>query len=175
MLRFNIRCKRLLAICCALFICASLADAKVHRGTAKSGLRATSTSVKSARTKRSGVARRSNAKGKRRGTATARVRGQQAIDGGRVREIQEALIRAKYLDGEPSGVWDAETKGAMTRFQSDNGWQSRVVPDSRALIKLGLGPDHSRVMNPETSGINTAPAVAVTPASELQNGGGITQ
>ena len=25
----------------------------------------------------------------------------------------------------------------------DNGWQTKVVPDSRALIKLGLGPNYS--------------------------------
>jgi len=26
-----------------------------------------------------------------------------------------------------------------------------VVPDSRALIKLGLGPSHDKLMNPETA------------------------
>jgi hypothetical protein len=31
----------------------------------------------------------------------------------------------------------------MERYQSDNGWQSKVTPDSRALIKLGLGPKYS--------------------------------
>ncbi len=66
-------------------------------------------------------------------------------------QIQQALIRAKYLDGEPSGVWDGQTRSAMAKFQADNGWQSKVVPDSRALIKLGLGPSHSDVINPETS------------------------
>jgi hypothetical protein len=28
----------------------------------------------------------------------------------------------------------------MQKVQSDNGWQTRITPDSRALIKLGLGP-----------------------------------
>jgi hypothetical protein len=28
----------------------------------------------------------------------------------------------------------------MTKVQADNGWQTKLVPDSRALIKLGLGP-----------------------------------
>jgi hypothetical protein len=28
----------------------------------------------------------------------------------------------------------------MTKLQSANGWQTKLVPDSRALIKLGLGP-----------------------------------
>jgi hypothetical protein len=68
--------------------------------------------------------------------------GQQKIDASRASEIQQALIREKYLDGAPSGSWDSRTEAAMTRYQADNGWQSKVTPDSRALIKLGLGPNH---------------------------------
>jgi peptidoglycan hydrolase-like protein with peptidoglycan-binding domain len=71
-------------------------------------------------------------------------KGQQKIDGDRTRQIQEALIREKYMQGEPTGVWDSSTEQAMTRYQSDHGWQSKVTPDSRAIIKLGLGPDHSQ-------------------------------
>jgi peptidoglycan hydrolase-like protein with peptidoglycan-binding domain len=68
--------------------------------------------------------------------------GQQKIDAARATEIQQALIRQKYLDGQPSGKWDARTEAAMARYQADNGWQSKVTPDSRAIIKLGLGPNH---------------------------------
>jgi peptidoglycan hydrolase-like protein with peptidoglycan-binding domain len=68
--------------------------------------------------------------------------GQQKIDGTRATQIQQALIREKYLDGQATGAWDARTEAAMARFQADNGWQSKITPDSRALIKLGLGPDH---------------------------------
>jgi hypothetical protein len=28
----------------------------------------------------------------------------------------------------------------MQKLQAENGWQSKITPDSRALIKLGLGP-----------------------------------
>jgi Putative peptidoglycan binding domain len=69
--------------------------------------------------------------------------GQQTIQSDRAREIQEALIRENYLTGEPSGQWDARTKDAMTRYQADHGWQTKVTPDSRALIKLGLGPNYT--------------------------------
>jgi hypothetical protein len=31
----------------------------------------------------------------------------------------------------------------MAKLQADNGWQTKLVPDSRALIKLGLGPNTS--------------------------------
>jgi peptidoglycan hydrolase-like protein with peptidoglycan-binding domain len=68
----------------------------------------------------------------------------------RIREIQEALIRQKYLDGEADGVWGLTSQTAMARYQADNGWQTKVVPDARALIKLGLGPDRSSVINPES-------------------------
>jgi peptidoglycan hydrolase-like protein with peptidoglycan-binding domain len=88
-------------------------------------------------------------KGKSGGTW--RTRGQQGIDGARAREIQTALISSRYLDGQPTGVWDARTKAAMEKFQTDNGWQSKKVPDARALIKLGLGPDRTNLINPETA------------------------
>lgn len=73
--------------------------------------------------------------------------GQQKIDATRATQIQEALIREKYLDGQPSGKWDARTEAAMSRYQADNGWQAKVTPDSRALIKLGLGPKHESDLN----------------------------
>jgi len=65
---------------------------------------------------------------------------QRAIDDARATEIQQALLKAGYLTGPPSGHWDAATIAAMTKLQSANGWQTKLVPDSRALIKLGLGP-----------------------------------
>jgi hypothetical protein len=68
------------------------------------------------------------------------VRGQRQIDPDRAREIQGALIREHYLSGEPSGQWDAQSQAAMVKFQADQGWQTKLTPDSRALIKLGLGP-----------------------------------
>jgi peptidoglycan hydrolase-like protein with peptidoglycan-binding domain len=85
--------------------------------------------------------------------------GQQGIDEQRAREIQAALIQQKYLDGEPTGKWDEHSKDAMTRFQADHGWQTKVTPDSRALIVLGLGPKHENVLNPES--LAAMPAIAV--------------
>jgi len=84
------------------------------------------------------------------------------VDPERSREIQEALIRQHYLAGEASGKWDAATEDAMRRFQSDNGWQNKTVPDSRALIKLGLGPNHDHLLNPE-SAMTTAPVAPLAP------------
>ncbi len=70
-------------------------------------------------------------------------KGQQGINAERATEIQQALIREKYLTGEPTGTWDSRTQAALVKYQGDNGWQTKVVPDSRALIKLGLGPNYS--------------------------------
>ena len=70
-------------------------------------------------------------------------KGQQGINSDRAVQIQQALIREKYLTGEPTGTWDARTQAALVKYQGDNGWQTKVVPDSRALIKLGLGPNYS--------------------------------
>ena len=66
--------------------------------------------------------------------------GQRAIDSQRATEIQAALIKQGYLTGDASGHWDAQTESAMQKMQADNGWQTKLVPDSRAIIKLGLGP-----------------------------------
>jgi hypothetical protein len=88
---------------------------------------------------------------KRKRTLSWRNRGQQKIDPERARDIQQALIREHYMDGEPSGAWDDATQKAMQKYQADHGWQSVTTPDSRALIKLGLGPDHAHLLNPESA------------------------
>jgi Putative peptidoglycan binding domain len=70
---------------------------------------------------------------------------QTTIDPARATELQTALIKAGYLTGTPSGVWDAQAQAAMQKLQADNGWQTKLVPDSRAIIKLGLGPAQDNV------------------------------
>ena len=69
------------------------------------------------------------------------IQGQRTIDSERTRQIQAALIERNYLAGEATGEWNADTEAAMSKFQADNGWQTKLMPDSRALIKLGLGPN----------------------------------
>jgi peptidoglycan hydrolase-like protein with peptidoglycan-binding domain len=106
-------------------------------------------------------------------TASKRSRGQRGIDEERTRDIQTALIREHYMSGEPSGTWDQSTRDAMTRFQAANGWQTKITPDSRALIKLGLGPDHKGLLNPETAVIPAPHELGVAP--EAQPGGAANQ
>jgi len=97
--------------------------------------------------------------GKKGSKQVARKHGQQAIDSDRARQIQTALIREHYMDGVPTGTWDATTQAAMQRYQADQGWQSKTTPDSRALIKLGLGPSPDHLLNPENA-MTSAPAAA---------------
>ncbi|MGH9476049.1 MAG: peptidoglycan-binding domain-containing protein [Terriglobales bacterium] len=75
----------------------------------------------------------------------------------RATQIQKALVQAGYLKTS-SGSWDSGTAAALKKYQSDHRWQTRFVPDARALLALGL----------------VAP-VASTPAAEAtlaSNGGG---
>lgn len=128
------------------------------RATKKSGNSSPSSAKKSATTRRSSTGKHPRGRSRKK-------RGQQAIDSPRARQIQEALIQQHYLDGEPSGKWDAATEAALRRFQSDQGWQTKTVPDSRALIKLGLGPSTDGLLNPE-SAMTTAPVTTATQKPE---------
>jgi len=76
----------------------------------------------------------------KRSKSTAKPAGQRGIDDVRATQIQTSLIKSGYLSGQASGHWDAQTEAAMQKFQEDNGWQTKLIPDSRAIIKLGLGP-----------------------------------
>ena len=97
---------------------------------------------------------------------TKRQRGQQAIEPERVAQIQQALIRERYLTGEATGKWDATTLAAMQRYQGDQGWQTKLMPDSRALKKLGLGPDYSDAINAKDSSFAAPPPVSTIPTDQ---------
>jgi hypothetical protein len=119
-----------------------------------------------------GASHKVAAKGKR--SSRRRVRGQEKIDSERAQAIQEALIREHYLTGQATGTWNQASEDAMRRYQAEHGWQSKTVPDSRALIKLGLGPSHDRLLNPE-SAMTTAPdaprATSLNPVSHSADPG----
>jgi peptidoglycan hydrolase-like protein with peptidoglycan-binding domain len=93
--------------------------------------------------------------------------GQRGIDGDRTRAIQTALISRNYMTGQATGDWDPETEAAMQKFQGDNGWQTRLMPDSRALIKLGLGPDGDDGTAIASSGSNSTALQPATGADTL--------
>jgi hypothetical protein len=92
-----------------------------------------------------------------------KLHGQQSIDPRRVTEIQQALIRERYLATEASGKWDATTEAAMQKYQADHGWQTKLMPDSSAIKQLGLGPDYSNAINAKNSSFAAPPPSSTIP------------
>jgi hypothetical protein len=130
---------------------AKTASHKPHASTSKSN--GSSAGVKKSSSKTHTSGKKSSKK------KSARARGQQKIDSERAQAIQEALIREHYMSGEASGTWNQASEDAMRKYQADHGWQSKTVPDSRALIKLGLGPSKDGLLNPD-SAMTTVPDAA---------------
>ncbi len=94
----------------------------------------------------------------RRSTAYTRLARMQ-MDPARVESIQQALINSGAYHGAPTGQWDAQTRDAMARYQTANGFGVTGLPDAKSLMKLGLGP------HPLPAELNKAPAsAAVDPA-----------
>lgn len=158
----GIRTAGMLLLCAAVLACgvatpaSASDDATIKKsGTSSSSTRSKTKSRHVASSAKSGSAKTRTASSKRR-KKSSRVRGQQKIDSQRTQAIQEALIRQHYLSGAASGSWDQASQEAMRRFQRDHGWQDKTVPDSRALIKLGLGPSTDHLLNPE-SAMTTVP------------------
>ncbi|HJS99225.1 MAG TPA: peptidoglycan-binding domain-containing protein [Terriglobales bacterium] len=145
------RSRRILVAFSALLLLTTAAAAKTSKTSHKQ-----TTAHKSSKHVASHHARHSRSRHSRR--MAWKYRGQQRPDSERTREIQEALARQNYLHGTPSGVWDQNTRTAMAHFQEDHGWQTKMVPDARALIALGLGPSNNGLINPETAMTSAPPA-----------------
>jgi hypothetical protein len=166
--------------CALVLMCASgsppaaLAQASASEASTPAATHAKSSTAAAAHT---GKAKRTTSNksgshkgGKRKTTA----RGQQKIEPERAQAIQEALIREHYMTGEAAGTWNESSEAAMRRYQADHGWQSKTVPDARALISLGLGPSHDHLLNPESAMTTEPPAThaaSLTPVSHSADPG----
>jgi hypothetical protein len=51
----------------------------------------------------------------------------------------------------------------MQKYQADQGWQTKLIPDARALKKLGLGPDYSNAINAKNSSFAPPPPASTIP------------
>ena len=149
---------RVVVMLAALCLLASFAAAATTKNTSSTSPKSTASS--------------SSSKSKKKSKKSKKVRGQKAIDATRTKQIQQALIEQKYMQGEPSGKWDDTTQAALRKYQSDHGWQSKTVPDSRALIKLGLGPSKEGLLNPETAMTSASehPATSAKPTEAEASG-----
>jgi peptidoglycan hydrolase-like protein with peptidoglycan-binding domain len=74
---------------------------------------------------------------------------QKAPTPARITEIQTALERRGYYQGDPNGKWDSNTVTAMQRFQSENGLESSGKINALSLQKLGLGSSIAGVSAPK--------------------------
>ena len=74
---------------------------------------------------------------------------QKAPTPDRISEIQTALSRGGYFEGQPNGKWDSNTISAMEKFQSANGLNSSGKIDATTLQKLGLGSSTAGVDAPK--------------------------
>jgi hypothetical protein len=80
------------------------------------------------------------------------------------------------MTGEANGQWDATTVSAMQKFQADQGWQTKLMPDSRAIKKLGLGADYSNAINASGSSFaDPKPATDVPATSGFAAASGVNQ
>ena len=161
---------RISAVACVAVCAAMLSPAQDTQADSKPAATkqpASHISTSSHKKSSSTSAHSTTSKSKKSRKAAASRHGQQKIDPQRALEIQQALIREHYLTGKPSGVWNDETQQAMQRYQADNNWQSKTTPDARALIKLGLGPDHEHLLNPDSAmtSQSQAPSSISTPTS----------
>jgi hypothetical protein len=84
---------------------------------------------------------------------------QKAPTPARISEIQSALAREGYYQGDPNGKWDGTTVSALQKFQSANNLDASGKLDASSLQKLGLGSSTAG-LNPPTPPQRNTPALA---------------
>ena len=99
---------------------------------------------------------------------------QKAPTPARISEIQSALARDGYYQGQPNGKWDSNTVSAMQKFQSGNGLEPSGKLNALSLQKLGLGSSVAGVsapkpIQPAGSKPPASPTSSTAPASAPQS------
>jgi peptidoglycan hydrolase-like protein with peptidoglycan-binding domain len=82
---------------------------------------------------------------------------QKAPTNQRISEIQSALSRSGYYQGDANGKWDSNTVAALQKFQSENNLNPSGKLDATSLQKLGLGSSTAG-LNPPTPPQRNTPA-----------------
>ncbi|MGD0402950.1 MAG: peptidoglycan-binding domain-containing protein [Candidatus Acidiferrales bacterium] len=90
---------------------------------------------------------------------------QRAPTPARISEIQAALARDGYYQGQPNGKWDSNTIAAMQKFQSGNGLEASGKLNAPSLQKLGLGSSVAGVSAPKPVQPATTKPPAPSPAT----------
>lgn len=76
---------------------------------------------------------------KKKKNISSKPRRQLAPEPDRIKEIQQALARESFYQGDPTGKWDDATVSAMKNFQQAKGLQPTGKIEALSLQKLGLG------------------------------------
>src|SRR5271168_1710499 len=124
------------------------------RPQAASSSSSTSTSTKSSSAKKKTSSKKHH--------SSARQSFQKAPTPARISEIQSALARNGFYDGNPSGKWDSNTVAAMQKFQSANGLEANGKLNALSLQKLGLGSSIAGVSAPKP----VPPPASLAPANK---------
>jgi Putative peptidoglycan binding domain len=147
-----------LALACVPAASASSAAHKAHKArkthSSSASLRSKSHSYKKSRWKR----------------RSKRVQLPKAPTPARISEIQSALGRGGYYQGDPNGRWDAETVAAMQKFQSANNLEATGKLDAPTLQKLGLGSDIAGVSAPKLVVPPANPPTPSAPSTQAPSG-----
>jgi peptidoglycan hydrolase-like protein with peptidoglycan-binding domain len=95
---------------------------------------------------------------------------QKAPDHDRISEIQSALTKGGYYQGDSTGKWDSNTVAAVQKFQSANGLESTGKLDAHTLQMLGLGSEIAGVSAPKPI-VRASPdsAPSSTPSAQPQS------
>jgi hypothetical protein len=158
--------RALLAVASLALTCSLSANASPSSATAALNPQQSSASAPAASSKSS----TSTKKKKTKHHSSKREPTQKAPTPDRISEIQSALARGGYYQGQPNGKWDSNTVAALQKFQSDNGMNASGKLDAPSLQKLGLGSSTAGVDAPKplshsNPGANTASSTSTPGAS----------
>jgi peptidoglycan hydrolase-like protein with peptidoglycan-binding domain len=162
---------RTLQFTAAIALAASLAVAYTPGVRAQTQAPASSSSASTAPAAKPASAT-TKKKSTRKHHSSRREPSQKAPTPDRISEIQSALSRNGFYEGNANGKWDSSTVAAMQKFQSANGLDPTGKLDALSLQKLGLGSEIAGVYAPEPPhpapsskpAPTTAPAAAPAPS-----------
>lgn len=151
----------------ALLACATVfASAPSQAQTQKPATASASSSSSSSTSAKSSSSKTVSHKKKHHAVSSRRQPYQKAPTADRITEIQTALARGGYYQGDPTGKWDSTTVAAVEKFQSAHGIDADGKLDAPTLQKLGLGSDIAGVSAPRPPAPPSAISTPATPSSQ---------
>jgi peptidoglycan hydrolase-like protein with peptidoglycan-binding domain len=149
----------------AVLACACVVSS-VTQVQAQSSGGSVSTTASSSSSKKASSSKTVSHKKKHHAVSSRRQPYQKAPTADRITEIQTALARGGYYQGDPSGKWDSATVAAVEKFQSAHGIDADGKLDAPTLQKLGLGSDIAGVSAPRPPVPPSAITAPATPSSQ---------